>query len=183
MGKLQIIVLLTIIILGNSCKKKSDPTLVVGQNYQGGIIAYIDRSGKHGLIAAKNDINQMCVWGCQGKFIGTSLSYGQGQINTNKIISGCTDVNSAANKCDVFVQDGYNDWFLPSFDELLLLYNNLHKQGKGSFVASVYASSSEDSKGTNPNPSINMLRLDFSVGYDAGTPKQGTYYVRPCRYF
>jgi hypothetical protein len=185
MRKILFSLIVTTIVIG-SCKKNesttdsTDTIKTVGQECLGGIVAYVDASGKHGLIAAKTDLNIMCSWGCQGTLIGTSTKYGQGQINTNKILVGCNDVNSAANRCDVLIQDGYNDWFLPTYDELLLLYNNLKRQGIGNFATSVYASSTEDSLSI---PSVNIIRLDFPTGYSAGTPKQGTYYVRPCRYF
>jgi len=176
---------LSLIILSFSYCKKNTPStvqIVIGQQYQGGLVAYVDASGQHGLIASNADLTPMSVWGCQGTLIGTSTIYGQGKINTDKIVSGCPDVNAAAKKCFDLIQDGYNDWFLPSLDELQLLYNNLHLKGKGNFVSSVYASSTE-SNDITWGPAINIMRLDFGPGYTSGTPKQGTYYVRAVRYF
>ena len=39
--------------------------------------------------------------------------------NTNIILSGCSQLGIAAYMCDTLTFGGYNDWFLPSFNELL----------------------------------------------------------------
>ena len=53
----------------------------------------------------------------------------------------------AKNTCDEFVINSYNDWFLPSKDELLLIYTNLFKLGIGRLLESTYISSTD---GINP---------------------------------
>ncbi len=172
-----------IIFISTACNKNDKVIYTVGQQYGGGIIAYVDSTGQHGLIAANVDLDGTSIWGCQNTLIGTSENYGQGLLNTQKIVSGCSDVNSAARKCSDLIKDGKDDWFLPSYDELLLLYNNLHKKSLGGFKASVYASSSESNNDPIHGPSINITRLDFSPGYSSYTPKIVYYKVRPCRYF
>ena len=42
-------------------------------------------------------------------------------------------INKAAQHCVALVVNGYSDWFLPSIDELHLMYVNLHKKGLGGF--------------------------------------------------
>ncbi len=102
--------------------------LAVGDSYQGGKIAYIFQSGDpgyvggeiHGLIAAASDQSTGAEWGCHGTGIaganGTAI--GTGAQNTTDILNGCTEAGIAAKLCDVYSNDGYNDWFLPSRDEL-----------------------------------------------------------------
>ena len=52
----------------------------------------------------------------------------------------------AAKLCFDLVYNGFNDWFLPSRDELNLMYENLHKAGLGGFSNNIYWSSSERDK-------------------------------------
>ena len=168
-----------------ACSKNDKVTYKIGQSLAGGVVAYVDSTGQHGLIAANTDLVGTSIWGCQNTLIGTSRNYGQGLMNTQKIVSGCSDVNSAARKCSDLIIDGKDDWFLPTFDELVLLFNNLHKKGLGGFKPSIYASSSEANNDPVWGPSVNMIRMDFT-GSSAGeqyTPKGGLYNVRPCRYF
>lgn len=50
----------------------------------------------------------------------------------------------AAKLCDDYTYGGYDDWFLPSLDELYLMYKNLQRGGLGGFASDDYWSSSED---------------------------------------
>jgi hypothetical protein len=146
-----IILMGTIIVLTSSCKKKEDvddnnQSIAIGENYGGGIIFYVDATGKHGLIAASNNQTSSgnIVWGCQGTSIsGTSSVLGAGQANTTAIINGCPTVGIAARICDQLESNGYSDWFLPSKDELNLVYQNLHVQGLGNFSNFLYWSSTQ----------------------------------------
>ena len=49
--------------------------------------------------------------------------------------------NYAACGCDVFVSDGYSDWYLPSINELQLIYDN--QEIIGNFRLGDYCSSTE----------------------------------------
>ncbi len=87
-------------------------------------------------------------WGCHGTSIpgadGTAV--GTGMQNTTDIVAECTTVGIAADICANLDLGGYSDWFLPSKDELNLMYENLHDivTPVGGFSDSSYWSSSED---------------------------------------
>ncbi len=110
---------------------------VIGQSYGGGKIAYIDGTGRHGLIAALADQALYTPWSNIGATLigptaqGTAI--GTGQANTTAIVSqaGCT--SGAAYICDHLVLGGYSDWYLPSVDELNQLY--LNRAAIGGFFA------------------------------------------------
>lgn len=96
---------------------------MVGQNYAGGIIIYVDGTGEHGLIAATEDQSTAAEWGCYGTLVGASgVGIGTGQANTTAIVNGCSTSGIAARLCNDLDLNGYTDWFLPSKDELLKMY-------------------------------------------------------------
>lgn len=94
----------------------------IGDLYGGGIVFYLDATGKHGLISALPGNNHSGEWGCMGVSVpGTKTEIGTGQANTKLIIAACT-ADNAAKWCDDLVDNGYKDWFLPSRDELAEMY-------------------------------------------------------------
>lgn len=166
----------------------------IGDTYQGGIIFYILQSGdpnydanvQHGFIAAPSDQSTGAGWGCSGTAIGSGaqgLALGTGKTNTAAIIAGCTTTGIAAKLCTSLNIGGYTDWYLPSDDELIQLYNN--RVSVGNLTANVaYWSSSEyydthiiDSQ----NSAIAVVFLSSISG--GATSKLNTYYVRAIRSF
>lgn len=117
----------------------------IGQSYGGGIIFYIDETGKHGLIAAKEDQGiAPYAPAAADNFIGATLKrIGSGECNTLKIISSLGKSSLyAAIACAHYKGCGYTDWFLPSIAELHELY--LHRDVVGGFDSdSDYWSSTE----------------------------------------
>lgn len=115
------------------------------QIYQGGIKFYVDNTGQHGLIAAPNDQSIGVEWSSGSSIltnaIGTAI--GTGKANTSTIVTTIGAGSYAAKLCDDLVLNGYDDWFLPSKDELDLLYKKRFEIG--GFSPTYYWSSSESS--------------------------------------
>ncbi len=96
---------------------------VIGENFGGGVVFWVNSAGNHGLVASTTS-QGMAEWGCQGISIPTSGNLGTGQSNTNAIIAGCTTPGIAARICNDLILNGYNDWYLPSKDELIEYRNS-----------------------------------------------------------
>jgi len=120
------------------------PAYVIGGNINGDIIFYIDGTGQHGLVCAPTDQGTSVKWGCYGTTItgADSTAVGTGNQNTIDIVNGCSTVGIAARICYDLVLNDYTDWYLPSKDELNLMYTNLRYLGD--FATTGYWSSSEN---------------------------------------
>lgn len=145
---LLVIWLLTIVI--TSCKKdEPDPVVIpkLGEPYQGGIVYYLDGTGMHGLIAAASDQSPTDPW-WNGSFVVTgATSATNGAGNTTAIITAQGNTGTyAAKLCRDYRGGGFNDWFLPSKDQLSTLYSK--KVLVGGFTANIYWTSTEEGVGT-----------------------------------
>ncbi|MDR1301947.1 MAG: DUF1566 domain-containing protein, partial [Treponema sp.] len=91
--------------------------------------------------------------------------------------------NGAAKACDIFTYDGYEDWFLPSKDDLAAMYTELKGNSLGNFTNGLYWSSTASDL-------ENAYAIDFSSvendPNDATETKEKHHeylYVRPIRAF
>lgn len=123
----------------------------VGSSYEGGLLLYVLQPGdtgydakvKHGLIAAPTDQSTGIRWD-NDTLIQTGVyayALGMGRTNTDLIVLIQGDGDYAAKLCFDFELNGYDDWYLPSYDELTILYNN--RNAVGCSNSSAYWSSSE----------------------------------------
>ena len=110
----------------------------LGQYYGGGIIFYIDNSGKHGLIMDTIDLENIYSTSPYGSFLDnflrdgvdpspystlvTSSQIGTGRTNTSVLLSNIGADCPPVYLCKMSNRAGYNDWYLPSFEELKLMF-------------------------------------------------------------
>lgn len=128
------------------------------------------------------------VWGGHGTTVeGIGTAIGTGASNTEKIVARFGIVEPFSKQRDyaakicadlVVVKDGinYDDWFLPSKDELDLMYQNLKIHKLGAFSDDSYWSSSE-------NASYFACYQAFSNGGQDNTARYNEIKVRPVRAF
>jgi DUF1680 family protein len=105
----------------------------------GGLIFYINANyaadSWRFLEAAPFDQSSGAKWGSfRIPLTGAhSSAIGTGRQNTLDIKKGCATSGIAADLCTSFSFNGFEDWFLPSFDELQAIYVNLKQAGLGGF--------------------------------------------------
>jgi hypothetical protein len=151
-------------------------TLAIGDSYQGGIIFWLDDTGKHGLIAATADQSTGIQWYNGSAFVSDAVRDGvyAGIYNTERNIIGSGAGSYAAQLCANYQGGGYGDWYLPSKYELNLLY--LQKDFVGGFSSADYWSSTE-------NNEASAWFQDFNLGVQDPWGKGTGNRVRAIRSF
>lgn len=162
----------------------SEKTHYIGEYYGGGIVFYIYDDGRHGLVAAEEDIDPAIEW-YNGVLRYTNTAgdgVGAGEMNTAMIVAQQTNDNPMSNFAAKACADysvpylgvTYGDWYLPSKYELALLF--LNQDLVGGFSATNYWSSTEFS-------SISAWCQNFSSGVVTNLNKSFPYSVRAIRAF
>lgn len=176
----------------------SSPTAIVtqpfsgdmGDFYQGGIVFFIDTTGEHGLIASPVDHTSKLPWGCYDQALSApdgepSKPIGKGADNTEDFMRFCFDnIGTAGEYCSNLSLNGYDDWFLPSLNELTLMHQNKSlinstalKNGGNIFMEASYWSSS----GVDPSEYAYIFLFD---GADLSSERKDSLnYVRAARAF
>jgi len=107
--------------------------LRIGMKYAGGIIFYLDESGNHGKVCADIDFG-IAAWGGSGplRFMDSMID---GMENTREIVERASwevkkslfskkqiPARTAARLCLESNFNGFNDWYLPTIEELELIF-------------------------------------------------------------
>ncbi len=154
------------------------PSITIGQNFGGGIVFYIDSTGRHGLIVSKVNQSFNIPWSNNNNSIvthATGTGVGWGRENTKVIVNIQGQGTYAASICDNLDISGYDDWYLPSKDELHLLYQQ-KASGKINLPDDFYWSSTEASQN-------DAWSQSFSNGANSSTDKHGNYSICAIRIF
>jgi hypothetical protein len=170
----------------------------------GGLIFYVDSDGEHPdfdyLEAAPADASSSANWStttskcgpsisssCQTSFIndaGSSLNFiaiGEGRSATAAVVARHDEGSVARSSYAAGIANAYStawasDWWLPSKNELALMYTNLKLNGLGGFALDYYWSSSEFN-------ASNVWGQAFNSGVPANLGKSLSTFIRPVRGF
>ena len=103
-------------------------THYIGEYFEGGIVFHIYRDSvgiEHGLIVSHSDLSMDSQWSSIDTLIGNNAkSTWNGLSNTQAISNDTTILISAAKACKNLVQANYSDWYLPSIDELYIMFSH-----------------------------------------------------------
>jgi hypothetical protein len=156
----------------------------VGESYGGGIVFYVYDNGQHGLIAATTNQSNGVIWGVSSTIRTFGDGIGAGRNNT-AVIASYSNSNSdnAASVCmnySVTVDNvRYADWYLPSYHELTLLFNQKSLSGLNMSIGEWwYWSSTEMSN-------IGAWTVKFKDGYTNNQTQKNNsgVLVRAIRHF
>lgn len=185
------------IILKKSCQVTNE--YQIGDTGPSNGIVFYDKGsyslGWRYIEVATEDL-ELYEWGCANSSIAeaNNTGIGKGLYNTAAIVnfhdnldnyysnpSICNSQNNGtvAAKNAIQLVSGYNDWFLPSTDELNLIYTNLHLQGLGNLSNSTYWSSTEIGEST-----VNTILFETGeILTSSKIPSSNTIKTRAIRYF
>lgn len=141
---------------GIDCGGDCEKCYKIGDAGPGDGIIFYDKGevtdGWRFLEASRSDQAESSQWGCKGTFIGNTVTgIGFGKLNTDLVTAKCfpaptifsndPEFRLAFYNCTRLSLNGKSDWFLPSKDELILMYQK--KSLIGGFTNGAYWSSSE----------------------------------------
>jgi hypothetical protein len=165
--------------------KPADSTkvYVIGDRGPGNGFVFYDKGvysdGWRYLEAAPEDQDLTATWHNNDKNVetgATGILIGTGKDNTRKIIATQGEGVYAAKLCADYRGGGKSDWFLPSKDELDMMYMKLKKTGIVDFSGRFAWTSSEDG--------IKKAYFQaFMFGYNSSTVKSDQGRVRAVRAF
>ncbi len=184
----------------------------IGDDFQGGILFYVDETGKHGMVVADKFYylsfggTQYGIWSCDENTIveaATNINIGAGMSNTLAILNSLSESDcsssegniTAAELCLNYNSQGYNNWHLPSFNELLTLaqalpFSEFDVANPG--YDSWFMSSTQLNEETNfvnapewifSQSFLNVRMIDGNSSYSGKNSLSSQSIIRPVRYF
>lgn len=164
-------------------------THYIGEAYGGGVVFHLWRDAQgveHGLVVDISDLADSVAWSnvVQVAVGAGAESLWDGRNNSIAIATQPGHTHSAASLCLNSNRGGYTDWYLPSNQELNMLWNSLYNvsrtlsaiSGSEPLGQAVYWSSTE----TYTSEVLSLFFHDGDVGY---TGKADEHHVRAIRAF
>ena len=151
----------------------ADVPVKVGDKAYGGVVFYVEANGIHGMVMPKPELlsgysaswwPRLAPYLTPGKFdLPTETAIGSGQANTKKLLGTSTTPYIAGICDDLKIDDCYDDWYLPSRDELLEIYKNLGK------LPGVDRSKTYFSSNVVDKANAGILIVNVAVSFSTGT--------------
>lgn len=159
-------------------------TYAIGDFVQGGVVFWVSASGKHCKVVSIYNVGRTSWSNTHGLIGATAQSDINGAGNTVAVIMQSGHMSSAAKHCSDLAYGGYDDWYLPSRNELNEIYINriainstALANGGEAFVEDYYWSSTEET-------STDAIQQDFTDGNQGGDDKASpTGMIRAVRAF
>ena len=157
----------------------------IGEFKYGGVIFWIDPASNNssGLVVAVSNQFYSGTWGCTGTLTGaTGTAIGTGAANTAAIVSsGCATSGSVIELISNLNLNGYDDWFLPSEDELTEIYPNISIVNATTIANGGQVTSQFHWSSTEINTTAATL-VNLTTGVIGGSGKDGNiYFAKPVR--
>lgn len=189
-GLMLVIVLALCFVLQGCSTTNPDGTpkikvYTIGQTGPGGGIVFLDKGnyddGWRFMEIAPSTTEVPLQWGTLGLSVPTDTAVGTGRANTEAIVTALVETGEtgrAAQYCSALQLNGYDDWFLPSKDELSEVYWQLGFKQLAIFLGTGYgywSSSQVDEE--------KAWGQGFSAGIQGRIEKFDTFLARPVRAF
>jgi hypothetical protein len=160
----------------------------IGEQFEGGIIFHLwkDNTGaEHGLIVDLNDLSTSQVWSnVDQTLIGPNAqSSWDGLSNSNAIVAQIGHTSSAALLCLNSTNGGKNDWYLPSIQELYMLWDNYYTITKSLIQINATQLSQKNYWSSSEENASYAWHMFFKGGTSNNNPKSNLAYVRAVRSF
>lgn len=142
-----------------SCNVFAAKRFVIGSTGPGGgIVFHVTDDGQRGLEAAPSDLGNFSWDGSELAMETNAGKFGlfDGSFNTDRIVSTLGSGVYAALECANYSGGGYGDWYMPSRDELNLMWENL-------------ADSDGDGFNNGPTDPGNLGGFDTGLAYWSST--------------
>lgn len=102
----------------------SPPQYAIGDFAHGGVVIFVDPSGEHGKVMMEYDIGD-ASWSNVTTYVNEfAKSHINGQQNSDQIVNQQGHINSAAKICLDLVHNGYDDWYLPAYNDFFTVSDN-----------------------------------------------------------
>lgn len=161
---------MTELLLARRGTKKEEVPTIPGTPWQGGFYAGLIRVGSdiYALVVAPKSAESTLAWKTANTSTPGATSLTDGRANTMAMVAAGVDLHPAAKHCVNYRGGGHDDWYLPSFRELVVCYWNFKPNNTGNTTS---VGSNPDSLPTTQNYTAGSPSISGAVDFQAGNPQ------------